>query len=380
MLTEIYFDNSATTRVCPEAARKAMEMMTQNYGNPSSMHALGFRAEQELRAAREAVSSFLGAQPEEIYFTSGGTESNNIAIEGAAEARKKRGKRIVTTAIEHHSVLKTAKHLEQKGFEIVYLKPDKRGKIDPKQVRSAITPDTILVSMMRVNNEVGSILPVEAAADAIEEKKAPALLHIDAVQAFGKLPLHAHRLRADLISVSGHKIHAPKGIGALYVRRGVHIVPLTYGGGQEKDMRPGTESMPLIAALGTAVNALPDLNKEMAAIKELNMFLRKGLSEIEGVAINSPDDALPYILNFSAGGVRAETMLHFLSEHGIYVSSGSACSKGHESHVLKAMGLPRERVASALRLSFCRYNTIDEAKIFLSVFREGMKAIVRRPL
>ncbi len=276
--------------------------------------------------------------------------------------------------------MKTAKHLEQKGFEIVYLKPDKWGKIGPEQVRNAITPDTILVSMMRVNNEVGSILPVKAAADAIEEKKAPALLHIDAVQAFGKLPFHAHRLRADLISVSGHKIHAPKGVGALYVRKGVHIVPLTYGGGQEKDMRPGTESMPLIAALGTAVNALPDLSKEMAAMKELNMFLRKGLSEIEGVVINSPDDALPYILNFSAGGVRAETMLHFLSEHGIYVSSGSACSKGHESHVLKAMGLPRERVASALRLSFCRYNTIDEAKIFLSVFREGMKTIVRRPL
>ena len=379
-MAEIYFDNSATTRVCPEAAEKAVEMMTRNYGNPSSLHTMGFRAEQELRSAREAVAFLLGAKPEEIYFTSGGTESNNIALFGAARARKKRGNRIVTTQIEHPSVLNTMKCLEREGFEVVYLKPDRWGKLSPEQVREAVTPDTILVSMMRVNNEVGSILPVEAAADAIEAAKAPALLHVDAVQAFGKLPLHVQKLRADLMSVSGHKIHGPKGIGALYVRKGVHIEPLTYGGGQEKDMRPGTESMPLIAAFGAAVKALPDPEDELSVMRELNAFLRAELAKLDGVTVNSPEDALPYILNFSAGGVRAETMLHFLSDRGVYVSSGSACSKGRESHVLKAMGLPRERIASALRLSFCRFNTKAEAKAFIAALRDGLASITKRPL
>ena len=379
-MAEIYFDNSATTRVCPEAAQKAVEMMTQNYGNPSSLHTMGFRAEQELREAREAIASQLGARPEEIFFTSGGTESNNIALFGAAHARRKRGNRIVTTQIEHPSVLNTVKQLEQEGFEVVRLKPDHWGKITPEQVREAVTPETILVSMMRVNNEVGSVLPVEAAADAIEEKKAPALLHIDAVQAFGKLPLRVQKLRADLMSVSAHKIHGPKGIGALFVRKGVHIEPLTYGGGQEKDMRPGTESMPLIAAFGAAVKALPDLETELSVMCELNGFLRAELAKLDGVTVNSPEDALPYILNFSAGGVRAETMLHFLSDRGIYVSSGSACSKGRASHVLTAMGLPRERIASALRLSFCRFNTKAEAKAFADALADGLASITKRPL
>lgn len=379
-MAEIYFDNSSTTQVCREAAEKVMDVMTRDYGNPSSLHTKGFQAEQEMRASREAVASLLGAKPEEVYFTSGGTESNNIALFGAARARKKRGNRIVTTMMEHPSVLNTMKRLEKEGFEIVYLKPDSWGKINPEQVKEAVTPDTILVSMMCVNNEVGSILPVEAAADAIEEAKAPALLHVDSVQAFGKLPLHVQKMRVDLMSVSGHKIHGPKGIGALYLRKDVHIEPLTYGGGQEKNIRPGTESMPLIAGFGAAVKALPDLGSELAAMKELNEFCRGGLSKIDGITVNSPDDALPYILNFSTNGVRAETMLHFLSDRGIYVSSGSACSKGRESHVLKAMGLPRERIASALRLSFCRFNTKKEAEIFIAALREGLAAITRRPL
>lgn len=379
-MEEIYFDNSATTRVCDEAAAKAAEMMTKNYGNPSSLHAMGFRAEQELRAAREAVADQLSAKPEEIYFTSGGTESNNIALFGTAHARKKRGNRIVTTQVEHPSVLNAVKRLEQEGFEVVRLKPDRQGKIAPEAVREAVTPETILVSMMAVNNEVGSILPVEAAADAIEEKQAPALLHIDAVQAFGKLPLRVHRLRADLMSVSAHKIHGPKGVGALFVRRGAHIEPLTYGGGQEKDMRPGTESMPLIAAFGAAVQALPDAEAELTVMRKLNESLRSELAKLPGITVNSPEDALPYILNFSANGVRAETMLHFLSERGIYVSSGSACSKGRASHVLTAMDLPRERIASALRLSFCRFNTEEEMQKFAAALSDGLTAITKRPL
>lgn len=379
-MAEIYFDNSSTTKVCREAAEKVMEVMTNDYGNPSSLHTKGFQAEQEMRGAREEIASLLGAKPEEIYFTSGGTESNNIALFGAARARKKRGNRIVTTMIEHPSVLNTMKRLEKDGFEVVYLKPDSWGKITPEQVKEAVTPDTILVSMMRVNNEVGSILPVEAAADAIEEAKAPALLHVDAVQAFGKLPLHVQKLKIDLMSASAHKIHGPKGIGALYLRKNVHIEPLTYGGGQEKNIRPGTESMPLIAGFGAAAKALPDTEAELAAMRELNGFCRDELAKIDGIVINSPEDALPYILNFSTCGVRAETMLHFLSDHEIYVSSGSACSKGHESHVLKAMGLPRERIASALRLSFCRWNTKEEVERFIAALTEGLAAITKRPL
>ena len=379
-MTEIYFDNSSTTRVCREAAEAVVETMTENYGNPSSLHTKGFRAEQAMRKAREAVASLLSAEPEEVYFTSGGTESNNLALFGAARARKKRGNRIVTTAIEHPSVLNVMKRLEQEGFEVVYLKPDLEGKIAPEQVFEAVTPQTVLVSMMRVNNEVGSVLPVEAAAEAIARAKAPALLHVDAVQAFGKLALRPREYGVGLMSMSGHKIHGPKGAGALYMRRGVHIEPLTFGGGQEKDVRPGTESVPLIAGLGAAVAALPDPSDELPKMKELNGFLRAGLAEIPGVAINSPEDCLPYILNFSAGGVRAETMLHFLSDKGIYVSSGSACSKGRESYVLHAMGLPRERIASSLRLSFSRFNTLDEAKLFLAALREGLSALVKRPL
>jgi cysteine desulfurase len=379
-LAEIYFDNSSTTKVCPEAAEKVMELMTENYGNPSSLHTLGFRAEQEMTAARKAVAGFLGARPEEIYFTSGGTESNNLALFGAANARKKRGRRIVTTEIEHPSVTNVMKRLEQEGFEVVFLKPDSFGRISPEQVEKAVTGDTILVSMMRVNNEVGTILPVEAAAKAIREAGAPALLHVDAVQAFGKLPLRPEKMGIDLMSVSAHKIHGPKGVGALYVRRGVRIDPHTFGGGQEKNVRPGTESSPLIAGFGAAVRALPETEQELAALTGLCTYCRSGLSGIPGVELNSPEDALPYIVNFSAGGVRAETMLHYLSSRGIYVSSGSACSKGKESPVLDAMGLPRERIASALRLSFSRFSTKEEVELFLAALKDGLTEITKRPL
>lgn len=379
-MAEIYFDNSSTTKVCPEAAEKVMEMMTENYGNPSSLHTLGFRAEQEMTAARKAVAGLLGAKPEEIYFTSGGTESNNLALFGAAYARKKRGRRIVTTAIEHPSVANVMKRLQQEGFEVVSLKPDSFGKISPEQVKEAVTGDTVLVSMMRVNNEVGTILPVEAAAEAIRAAGAPALLHVDAVQAFGKLPLRPEKMGIDLMSVSAHKIHGPKGVGALYVRRGVHIEPYTFGGGQEKNVRPGTESSPLIAGFGAAVQALPETEQELAVLTELCTYCRSELSKIPGVELNSPEDALPYIVNFSAGGVRAETMLHYLSSRGIYVSSGSACSKGKESPVLSAMGLPRERIASALRLSFSRFSTKEEVELFLAALKDGLTEITKRPL
>ena len=379
-MSEVYFDNSSTTRVCRAAAEKVMEMMTENYGNPSSLHSLGFRAERAMDEARAAVASRLGAEKEEIYFTSGGTESNNIALFGAAHALRRRGNHIVTTRIEHPSVLNVMKRLEQEGYAVTYLKPDSFGRVTAEQIRGAVNEKTILISLMCVNNEVGSILPVEAAAQAVRAAGAPALVHVDAVQAFGKLPLSPRRAGVDLLSVSAHKIHGPKGAGALYVRRGVHLEPHVFGGGQEKNVRPGTEAMPLIAGFGAAVGALPDVSAELREIGGLNAYCREILQKTEGIVLNSAPDALPYILNLSVLGVRAETMLHFLSDRGIYVSSGSACAKGRESHVLSAMGLPRERIASALRLSFSRYNTKEEIDVFAGALREGLSTLTRRPL
>lgn len=379
-IEEVYFDNSSTTKVCESAAAKALEVMTEHYGNPSSLHTMGFEAERELTAARTAVAQLLHAKPDEITFTSGGTEANNLALFGAAYARKKRGNRIVTTAIEHPSVLNAMAQLEKEGFQVVYLKPDSEGHIIPEQLFKAVTPDTILVSMMAVNNEVGTILPIEAAAQAIAQANAPALLHVDAVQAFGKLPLKPAKSKVDLMSVSAHKIHGPKGVGALFVANGVHIVSRTFGGGQEKNLRPGTEAMPLIVAFGAAVKALPDMEGETEKIRKINEYCRSELKKINGVVLNSPNDALPYILNFSTCSVRSETMLHFLASKQIYVSSGSACSRAKPSHVLAAMGLDRARIQSSLRVSFSRYNTMEQAEYFIESLRQGIQQITKRPL
>ena len=351
------------------------QLMTEVYGNPSSLHALGFAAQRVLENARASVAKALSAQPGEITFTSGGTEANNLAIFGAAQARKKRGHRIVTTAIEHPSVRNPMQALEQAGFEVIFLKPDSTGHIAPEAIFQAVNRDTILVSLMAVNNEVGSILPIDAARTAIDRAHAPALLHVDAVQAFGKLPLRPGRRGIDLMTISAHKIHGPKGVGALFVRHGVHIVARTLGGGQEKALRPGTEAMPLIGAFGAACDALPPLEQTKEKIAALNARVRAGLSQLPGVAVNSPDDALPYVLNFSAGRVRAQTMLNFLSERGVYVSSGSACAKGARSHVLEALGLAPERIDSALRVSFSRLNTEADCDALLEGLAEGLRTL-----
>lgn len=379
-MREIYLDNSATTRVCPEAAEKALELMTQCYGNPSSLHALGFRAEQALSQARQAAAKLLSAQPEEITFTSGGTESNNLAIFGGAFARRHVGRRIVTTQIEHPSVLEPMAQLEKEGWEIVRLAPDAFGRISPQQIEEAITPDTALVSIMAVNNEIGSILPVEAAARVIRRNKYRTLLHVDAVQAFGKLPLIPGKTGIDLLTVSAHKIHGPKGAGALYIRKGVHIPARTFGGGQERNLRSGTEALPAWCAFGAAVKALPPLREEEASIRALWEDARQRLSAIPGVVLQSPLEGLPYILNFSCGGVKAETMLHFLEERGIYVSSGSACAKGKPSHVLEAMHLPRAQALSSIRVSFSRENCPEDVVALADAVQEGMETLVRAKL
>ena len=374
---EHYLDNSATTQVLRPVAEKALELMVGQYGNPSSLHTLGFRARQLVEEARGLVAKRLGAQPEEIFFTSGGTEANNLAVLGAAQARRRLGNKIVTTAAEHDSVLNPCRELERRGFEVVYLKPDSSGNLPAGALAQAIDSDTILVSCMLVNNETGAIFPVEEAARAIRRSKAPALLHVDAVQGFGKLDFTPRRLGADLLTLSGHKLHAPKGVGALYRKRDVRILPQVFGGGQERGLRSGTESAPSICALGEAVRLLPPAGETLAHVQELNTRLRQALAAMPEVVIHSPEDGLPYVLNFSAGQVRGETMLHFLAQRGVYVSSGSACGKAKPSHVLEAMGLPREQVQSALRVSFSRFSTQEDVDALAEGLKLGLKALAQ---
>lgn len=376
-LKEVYLDNSATTKVCDEAAKKVLELMVEKYGNPSSLHQKGFEAEQEIQKARAALANALSCEEREIIFTSGGTEANNLAIFGAAAALRRRGGRIVTTAIEHSSVLESCRQLEKEGFEVVYLTPRGDGTVSEEQLRNAVTADTILVSVMKINNETGAILPVECIKRIVTAKKAPALVHVDAVQAFGKLSVKPQRMGADLLTLSAHKIHGPKGVGALYLQKNARILPRAFGGEQERKLRPGTESAALIAGFGAAVEALPDLAAEYEEIRALNTYLREKLRGLDGVVINSDENALPYLLNFSVPGVRSETMLHHLAADRVFVSSGSACAKGRQSHVLAAMGLEPKRVVSAIRVSFGRYNTKDDVDALLSSLQTGINSLAR---
>ena len=376
-MKEIYLDNSATTRVCKAAAQKALEIMTENYGNPSSLHSRGLRAEHELTAARRIIASSLGSAPEEIVFTSGGTEGNNTAVSGAAHALARRGKRIVTTAIEHSSVLEMMQQLEKEGFEVIYLRPDESGRVSEASVREAVTRDTILVSMMAVNNETGAVQPIGCVSRIIKAASSPALFHCDAVQAFMKMPVIPKKYGIDLMTVSGHKIHAPKGAGALYIRRGARILPLHYGGMQERKLRPGTEPLPAICAMGAAVSSLSADKDRAGKIRELCGIFRSKLMQTEGIVLNSDESCLPYIINFSVPGIRSETLLHYLAEREIYVSSGSACAKGHKSHVLTAMGLSAERTDSALRISFSAENTAEDADMLVQSLENAVKTLAR---
>ncbi|MBS5873011.1 MAG: cysteine desulfurase [Clostridiales bacterium] len=376
-LTQAYLDNSATTRVCEEAAQEMLYTLTEGYGNPSSLHAKGFEAEQLLKKARARVAKRIGCEPEEVFFTSGGTEANNLALFGVAQSLSRRGRRIVTTAIEHPSVEKPLQELEKQGFEVIYLPAGEDGKVQEKSIFEAVNGDTILVSMMAVNNEVGSLQPLEAVRRAIKRTGAPALFHCDCVQGFGKLDIKPSALGIDLMTVSAHKIHGPKGAGALYVRRGVQVRPRTFGGGQEKDLRPGTEAMPALVGFGAAAQALPDVRSGLAHATQLRDYLLEQVSGMRGVTLNSPPDALPYIVNLSLPGLRSEPILNLLSEMGVYVSSGSACAKGHKSHVLTALGLPNERIDSALRISFSRFTTPQEIDALVAGLRR-VQQVLRR--
>lgn len=373
---QVYFDNSSTTAVCKAAADKAYEMMISCYGNPSSLHSFGLEAEREVESARSTIAKSLGASDREIFFTSGGTEANNLAVLGAARSRRRLGNRVVTSAIEHSSVLESCKELERRGVEVVYLNPDENGKVKIEDLESAIDEKTILVSLMAVNNETGAVQPYDKVGRVIKRKKAPAVFHCDCVQAYGKLRLNPERAGIDLLSVSAHKLHGPKGVGALYIKRGVRVSPQHFGGEQQGKIRPGTEPVPLIAAFAAAVKETDySAADEVAKIRD---YIKSQLSQLERVYVNSPDDALAYILNFSVEGIRSETMLHCLAEREIYVSSGSACAKGKPSHVLTAMGLSKARADSAIRASFSKYSTLEQAQYFCEAISQATKELVRR--
>lgn len=368
----VYLDNSATTKPCPEAAAAVNNMLTKNYGNPSSLHGLGIEAMKTVTSARQAIADKLGCEKEEIFFTSGATEANNLAILGAAEAMKRRGNKIVSTAIEHESVMQALDELEKQGFEILRLTPDDKGNISSADLRDAIDEKTILVSMMYINNEVGSVLPVDKIRKIVTLKNSPALIHIDCVQAFGKIDVRPKKLGADLVSVTAHKIHGAKGCGALYVKKGTIIRPRTFGGEQEKRLRPGTEAAPLIAGFGAAVEALPDFTEQSKKIAELNAYARERLLALDDVIINSGENASPYIINaYIPTFMRSQTVLQWLySNHGVCVSNGSACAKGKRSHVLTAMRLSDEIIDKSIRISFSRDNTRADVDALIDALSE----------
>ena len=376
-MTIHYLDNSATTRVSTAAADKAYRMMTETYGNPSSLHRMGIDAELEVVTARERIADALGVDAKCVIFTSGGTEANNTAVLGAAQALRRRGDRVIVSAVEHPSVYECAARLKELGYDVHYAPVDERGVVKLSELEALLTDKTILVSVMAVNNETGSIQPTERIAKLVHKLSPNALFHVDAVQAFCKIPLRPKRWGADLMTVSAHKVHGPKGMGALYIRDGAHIIPLLYGGEQQKKKRPGTESAPLIAAFGEAVREA-DISGNLAFIKELNTYAAERLSAIDGVSLNSPPDALPYIINLSVEGIRSEIMLHHLESRGVYVSSSSACAKGKPSYVLAAMGLSRERVDSSVRVSFSKYNTEDDIDALVEGLKTGIATLQKR--
>ncbi len=373
-----YLDNSATTRVCRAAADKAYAVMTEVYGNPSSLHTMGFRAEQEMTVARAAVGKLIGAPPERLFFTSGGTEANNLAILGWAEAHTHGGRHIVTTAVEHSSVSAACDKLEKQGYTVTRLIPAADGTIAAEQIVEACRPDTGLVAVMLVNNETGARFPLEKAVAGIRRRSPQAHIHGDAVQAAGKIPVQAQRWGVDSLAASAHKIHGPKGCGVLYLRKEARVSPRNLGGKQESGLRCGTEAVPLIAAFGAAAERVPPFPQQLARYDALRQRLIDGLRDCEGVVFHLPAGGVPYIIHLSAIGLRSETVLHFLAQREVYVSSGSACSKGAKSPVLTAMGLPAAQIDSALRVSLSQDNTEDDIDRFVETLREAMSVIARR--
>jgi cysteine desulfurase len=368
----IYFDNNATTCIDKKVAEKAYHIMTDVYGNPSSLHDLGRIAYQALGDARYLVARMIGAKTRCIYFTSGGTESNNIAIQGAAMANRTWGKHIVTTAIEHSSVLECCQALKRKGFETTYVKPDPSSHaIEANDIIKAVRKDTVLVTAMQVNNETGELLPLADIVAGVQKKNPRTKIHCDAVQGYGKLPFKIHEYDVDLMSASAHKIHGPKGIGVLFIKEGCEIEPLQHGGSQEGKINPGTENVPLACAFGLAADKkLTLIEENLKKVSRIKDYMKKRLlQKVPAVHMNGPENTSPYVLNFSIPGNSSSEMVDYFSMHDIYLSAGSACSKGAISHVLQAAGYDMSVLSSALRVSFCVHNTIDEVNVFIEVLK-----------
>ena len=368
---EHYLDNSATTRVCPEAAEAAMLAMTEIYGNPSSTHTKGREAKQLLDKSRKQVADALGCTAQELVFTSCGSESDNWAILNGAELMRRKGMHIISSQVEHDAVRKSLDELERRGFEVTRLKPDETGAIPVQAVMEALRPDTVLVTLMLVNNETGAVTDIGAIARAMKKAGSQALLHTDAVQAFMKLPFTVKSLGADLVSVSGHKIHAPKGIGALYIKNGVKLKPYLLGGGQENGRRAGTEAMPQIAAFGAACQAarehLQENYERMAALRQLAIDeLRRDIPEL--VVIGG---GAPHILSISLPGWRSEVLMNYMEAQEIYVSKSSACKKGGRSHVLEAIGLAPKVIDGAIRIGLSRFTTQEDILALCAALKEA---------
>ena len=372
----IYFDNAATTCVFPEVVEAMQDAMQVTYGNPSAKHMKGIEAENKVKAAQELIAKTLRAKPKEILFTSGGTESNNTAIIGTAMANRRKGKHIITTKVEHASVYEPMYHLEEEGYEVTYLDVDAEGIVDLKQLEESIREDTILVSCMMVNNEIGAIEPIEEIAKIIKAKNPNTIFHVDAIQAYGKLPIIPKNMGIDLLSTSGHKIHGPKGIGFLYIKDKTKVKPILFGGGQQKGMRSGTENVPAIAGLGVACEEIyRNYDANYAHLREVKEAFLKGIATIEGTHINGcvGEDSAPHIVSVSFEEIdKSEALLHALEDRGIYVSAGSACSsnKPAVSATLKAIGVPKAMLTATLRFSFSVHTTIEEVEYALDALRE----------
>ena len=374
----IYLDNSATTVVSPSAAAAMVQVMTQGYGNPSSLHTLGVEAETAVTAARGAVARLIGASADQVVFTGSGTEANNLAILGGAAAKNRRPHVAVTTAVEHPSVSACFDELEKQGWSVTRLIPNENGIVTPEQVANVCTADTTLVSIMAVNNETGARFDIPAMVAQVRRVAPGALFHTDCVQAAGKLPLFAERWDVDLLSVSGHKLHGPKGVGALYIRKGVRLLPRTLGGGQERGLRSGTEPVPAIVGFGTAAAEIAPFAEQEKHYTKLRDVLLSELNGMPDVRLHLPLGGVPYIVNFSLLGFRSETLVHFLASRGIFVSGGSACSKGKHSPVLTAMGLPEREIDSSLRISFSYHNTQEEIYALAQALKEAAATLQRR--
>ena len=379
---EVYFDNSATTRVLDSVRDVVVKVMTEDYGNPSAKHRKGMEAEQYVRQAASRIAKTLKVKDKEILFTSGGTESNNMALIGTAMANQRAGKHIISTRIEHASVYNPLAFLEQQGFEVTYLSVDSQGHISLEELEASIRPDTILVSVMYVNNEVGAIEPIEEIASLVHGRNPAILLHVDAIQAYGKLVIHPKKQGIDLLSVSAHKFHGPKGVGFLFIDGRVKIHPLLYGGGQQKDLRSGTENVPGIAGMGAAAQEMyTDHQEKVDYITGLKDYMIDRMGQLEGVTVNSlkGGQGAPQIVSASFQGVRSEVLLHALEDKGIYVSSGSACSSNHPaiSGTLKAIGVRQELLDSTLRFSFGVFNTLEEVDYCIDTLKELLPVLRR---